>query len=282
MSLELSRPTWLDWRWALAVIDGDLRLPGERVSVDGDDGDGGGGGGLVATPYLIDGPLDVALRADEDTIYVDPPAAEVSAHVSQRFHLDLDVAAVTAAMERAGLGALSVGPGSGWVRRPAAAALWPYCLMHLCGGRPDDPAVVRIFRDLDCYQVLPSPSAVLSAGRQPLIEYGLAPHRAANVLALAHVFDDRPARYDETVLRELSGDEAIARLRELPHIGAARARAIAGGALGHDDVLADLLPYRERLEGTLSASWSEIQAGVARAAPYRSVLSDTLLELIAH
>ena len=109
----------------------------------------------------------------------------------------------------------------------------------------------------------------------------MAPHRAANVVSLARAFAARPDWYDEVTLRALPGDEAIARVAELPHIGPTRARAILSIALGHDDVLPDLARQDEQLRSRLGLGWSQIRAAARHAVPYRSVPGDTLLELLS-
>ena len=109
----------------------------------------------------------------------------------------------------------------------------------------------------------------------------MAPHRAANVVGLARAFAANPDTYDEVALRALPGDEAIARVSELPHIGPVRARAISSTALGHDDVLPDLARQDEQLRSRLGLGWSQIRSAARHAAPYRSVLGDTLLPFLA-
>lgn len=101
------------------------------------------------------------------------------------------------------------------------------------------------------------------------------------MIGLARAFAARPDRYDEATLRALPGDEAIARIAELPHIGPTRARTISSTALGHDDVLPDLARQDEQLRSSLGLGWSQIRVAARRAAPYRSVLGDTLLELLS-
>ena len=127
----------------------------------------------------------------------------------------------------------------------------------------------------------PDPADLLTAGDGRIVDYGVAPHRAANVVSLARAFAARPDWYDEVTLRALPGDEAIARVAELPHIGPTRARAILSIALGHDDVLPDLARQDEQLRSRLGVGWSEIRAAARHAVPYRSVLGDTLLELLS-
>jgi 3-methyladenine DNA glycosylase/8-oxoguanine DNA glycosylase len=173
----------------------------------------------------------------------------------------------------------------GWVRRPAAAMLWSYCLVFLCGGDPDAPPVRRMFGELGRSAgqlwLPPDPADLLTAGDRRIAGYGVAPHRVANVVGLARAFAARPDRYDELTLRALPGDEAIARVAELPHIGPTRARAISSTALGHDDVLPDLARQDEQMRSRLGLGWSQIRAAARQAAPYRSVLGDTLLELLS-
>lgn len=273
--LLVGRPDWLDWRWALSVLDQEVRVAGEEVRP---------AEGVLATPYLLaDGPLAVTVRAAGSHLAVTPSAPVLGGLVTRRFHLDLDEAAVSAALDHSGLAGV-LEPG-GWVRRPAAAALWPYCLVFLCGGDPGAPAVRRMFADLGrpagrlC--VPPEPADLLTTGEDRIIGYGVAPHRAANVLGLARAFAATPDRYDELVLRALPADEAIARVAELPHIGAVRARAISSTALGHDDVLPDLARQDDQIRRRLGLGWPEVRAGARRAAPYRSIAGDTLLELIS-
>jgi 3-methyladenine DNA glycosylase/8-oxoguanine DNA glycosylase len=173
----------------------------------------------------------------------------------------------------------------GWVRRPAAAGLWPFCLVFLSGGNPWSESARGIFTDLGHkagpVQVAPRPDDILAAGHERLAGYGIAGHRVGNMLALASAFATRPGRYEEESLRALPAADVIERLGELPHIGAKRARDIASTALGHDDVLPDLSRQNERLRRELGIGWSQVRAAARRATPYRSVLGDTLLELVA-
>jgi 3-methyladenine DNA glycosylase/8-oxoguanine DNA glycosylase len=271
--LLVDRPGWLDWGWALRVLKQEVRLVGEEVHP---------ADGMVVTPCLVaDDPLVVTVTGSGSQLAVTPAAPLVGEFVVRRFHLDLDEAAVSTALERSTLAGLL--EQAGWVRRPAAAALWPYCLIFLCGGDPDAPAVRRIFAELGRpvghLQLPPDPADLLTAADNRIVGYGVAPHRAANVVALARAFAASPERYDEITLRALPAQQAIARLAELPHIGPTRARVICSTALGHDDVLPDLARHDEQLRRTLGLGWRQIRAAARRAAPYRSILGDTLLEL---
>jgi hypothetical protein len=267
-------PGWLDWRWALAVIDAETRVPGELVRPAEQ---------LISTPVLLpDGPAEVTVKMNGDRLVIIPAAA--AGAVRQRFHLGLDHRAVSAALGRAALPELSVGAGTGWVRRPAASSLWAYLIVYLSGQDAGGAAVGRLFADLGQrgrgLRLPPEPSDLLDAGTDALVGFGIAPHRVANLLGLAREFAVRPEHYDEAVLRELPGRQAVRRLAELPHIGAARAADIAAGPLGHDDVLPDLSRQHDQLGRILGLSWPRVLASSAQAAPYRSVLGDTLRELI--
>jgi 3-methyladenine DNA glycosylase/8-oxoguanine DNA glycosylase len=114
-------------------------------------------------------------------------------------------------------------------------------------------------------QIPPDPADLLTAGDHRLIAYGIAPHRMANMPGLARAFAATPDRYDEIALRALPADAAIARVAELPHIGATRARAIASTALGRDEVLPDLSRQHERLHRKLGLSWSQVKVSAPRA-----------------
>ena len=275
--LLVDRPGWLDWGWALRVLDQEVRLTGEEVRPAE-----GPAGGMVVTPCLVaDEPLIVTVTGTASQLAVMPSAPVLGEFVVRRFHLDLDVTAVFTALERTALAGLL--ERDSWVRRPAAAALWPYCLIFLCGGDPDAAAVRRLFAELGRpaghLQLPPDPVDLLAAADHRIVGYGVAPHRAANVVALARAFAASPDRYDEITLRALPAEQAIARLAELPHIGATRARAICSTALGHEDVLPDLARHDEQLRRTLGLGWPQVRAAARRAAPYRSILGDTLLEL---
>jgi 3-methyladenine DNA glycosylase/8-oxoguanine DNA glycosylase len=271
-------PDWFDWQLALKIIDRELRVPGETINL---------AGGRIVTPCrLADVPALLALEADVLSggarwLEVRPPTEAAAQHAVDRFHLDLDAQAVSAALDRTGLPL----PDKGWLRRPAAAALWPYLLCYLAGGDPDSQQVTLLFGELGSriglLTLAPEPADILGAGEGRLTSYGIAPHRAANVLGLAQVFATRPEYYDEVTLRQLPANEAVARLAKLPHIGKARAAEIASGPLGHDDVLPDLSRRAEQLRRTLGLSWAEVLASAERAAPYRSVLGDTLAQALA-
>ena len=219
--LLVELPGWFDWDWALRVLDQEVRLTGEEVRP---------AEGVLATPCLVaDEPLAVTVTGSGSHLAVTPFAPGLGEFVIRRLHLDLDETAVSAALARSTLGRLL--ERNGWVRRPAAAALWSYCLIFLSGGDPDAPAVRRVFAELGRpagdLQLAPDPADLLTAGDHRLAGYGVAPHRAANVVALARAFAARPDRYDEMTLRALPADQAIARVAELPHIGLARARTIS-------------------------------------------------------
>ncbi len=275
----IDRPGWLDWSWALSVLDQEVRLPGEEVRADD---------GLIATPCLLsskgdDRPVAVTVRSSGPGLAVTPARPALAAWVTRRFHLDLDTEAVGAALARTGLFDTE-GPVR-WVRRPAAAGLWPFCLAYLCGGDPDAAPVRRLLADLGrpagTLRLLPEPADLLTAGAGRLAGYGLAAHRVAHVLGLAQAFAANPDRYDEAVLLGLPAGQAVARIAKLPHIGATRARLICAVALGHDDVLPDLSRRGEQLHRALGVSWSRLTDMAREAAPYRSLLGDTLTELIA-
>ena len=273
--LLVDRPGWLDWSWALRVLDQEVRLTGEEVRP---------AAGMVTTACLVaDEPLVVSVTGTGSHLTVTPPGPALADFVVRRFHLDLDQTAVAAALDASTLAGLF--ERDGWVRRPAAAMLWPYCLAFLCGGDPDAPPVRRMFAELGRpvghLRLPPDPADLLEAGDHRIAGFGLAPHRAANVIGLARAFAAQPDRYDEVTLRALAGDEAIARVAELPHIGPTRARAISSTAVGHDDVLPDLARQDEQLRSRLGLGWSQIRAAARHAAPYRSVLGDTLLELLS-
>jgi hypothetical protein len=268
-------PGWLDWPWVLRVLDQEVRVTGEEVRP---------AEGMVVTACLVaDEPLVVTVTGGGSHLTVTPSAPALGEFVARRFHLDLDEAAVGAALDRSTLAGLL--EEDGWVRRPAAAMLWSYCLVFLCGGDPDAPPVRRMFAELGRpaghLRLPPDPADLLTGGDQRIVGYGVAPHRAANVIGLARAFAARPDRYDEVTLRALPGDEAMARVAELPHIGPTRARAISSTALGHDDVLPDLARQDEQLRSRLGLGWSQIRAAARHAVPYRSVLGDTLLELLS-
>jgi 3-methyladenine DNA glycosylase/8-oxoguanine DNA glycosylase len=259
----------------LRVLDQEVRVTGEEVRP---------AECLVATACLVgDEPLVVTVTGGEGRLAVEPSAPALGEFVVRRFHLDLDETAVDAALEKSTLAGLL--ERDGWVRRPAAAMLWSYCLVFLCGGDPDAPPVQRMFAELGRpaghLRLPPDPADLLTAGDRRMVGYGVAPHRAANVLGLARAFAARPDRYDEVTLRALPGDEAIARVAELPHIGPTRARAISSTALGHDDVLPDLARQDEQLRSRLGLGWPQVRAAARHTVPYRSVLGDTLLELLS-
>ena len=273
--LMVDCPGWLDWPWALRVLDQEVRVTGEEVRP---------GEGMVAAACLVAGePVVVTVTGGGGHLAVTPPVPVLGEFVTARFHLDLDENAVGTALGKTAL-AGSFGR-DGWVRRPAAAMLWSYCLVFLCGGDPDAPSVRRVFAELGRPAGRlwwpPDPADLLTAGEHRIVSYGVAPHRAANVAGLARAFAARPDRYDEVTLRALPGDEAIARVAELPHIGPTRARVISSTALGHDDVLPDLARQDEALRSRLGLGWSQIRAAARHAVPYRSILGDTLLELLS-
>jgi 3-methyladenine DNA glycosylase/8-oxoguanine DNA glycosylase len=270
--LTVARPGWLDWRWALAVLDREARVPGEMISLAGQ-----------SASLLTDGAAGLTVGVNRDRLVIIPGAAADA--VRLRFHLGLDEQAVWAALERAALPELATGSGAGWVRRPAACSLWAYLLVYLSGEDADGPAVSRMFAELGPgageLRLAPEPGDLLGAGEHALVGCGIAQHRVPNLLGLASEFAARPKYYDEAVLRALPGKQAVARLASLPHIGATRAAEIAAGPLGHDDVLPDLSRQHEQLRRTLGLSWAQVLASADRAAPYRSVLGDTLRELLS-
>jgi hypothetical protein len=271
----LDLPGWLDWTWMLRVLESEVLVPGEVVRRNT--------GTLVTSCMVDDEPVAVTVRQVAGRLSVTPDDDAVVRSVVRRFHLDLDEQAVGKALEALAYPVRTGVADAGWVRRPAAVGLWPFCLVFLSGGNPWSEPVGRIFTDLGRkagpVQVAPRPGDILAAGHERLAAYGIAGHRVGNMLGLASAFATRPGRYEEEALRALSAADAVERLGELPHIGVRRALAIASTALGHDDVLPDLSRHDERLRQQLGTSWSQVRAMAGRATPYRSVLGDSLVEL---
>ncbi len=145
--LLVDRPAWLDWAWTLRVLDQEVRVTGEEVRP---------AEGMVATACLVaeeplvvtvtEGPAGGRRTGGGGHLAVTPPAPALGEFVTRRFDLDLDEHAVDRALERSTLARLF--ERDGWVRRPATAMLWSYCLVFLCGGDPDAPSVRRIFAEL--------------------------------------------------------------------------------------------------------------------------------------
>ncbi|MGO8955924.1 MAG: hypothetical protein ACLQFR_00905 [Streptosporangiaceae bacterium] len=136
--LLVDRPSWLDWGWALRVLDQEVRLTGEEVRP---------AEGMVVTACLVaDEPVVVTVRGRGSQLAVTPSVLVLRELVVRRFHLDLDETAVSAALDASAPAGLL--ERDGWVRRPAAAMLWSYCLIFLCGGDPAAPAVRRLFAEL--------------------------------------------------------------------------------------------------------------------------------------
>jgi len=150
---------------------------------------------LILRPKLVvaDEPVVVTVISQGSHLAVTPSSPVQGEFVVRRFHLDLAETAVSAALDRTTLAGLL--EQDGWVRRPAAAMLWSYCLIFLCGGDPDALAVRRMFAELGRraghLQLAPDPADLLTAGDHRLIGYGVAPHRAANVVGLARAFSER-------------------------------------------------------------------------------------------
>jgi hypothetical protein len=273
----LDLPGWLDWNWALGQLENQVPVAGEVVRRDS---------GTLITPYLVDDePVAVTVRASGGRLSVAPGDAAVARVVTRRFHLDLDGPAVAKALEASLPHCVPPRTADGgWVRRPAAAGLWPYCLVFLSGGDPwSEPVrlmVTGLGRKVGPVYSVPQPEDILAAGHERLAGYGFPGHRVGNMLALAVIFASCPDRYDEDALRALPAAAAVRRLGELPHIGAARARAIAVTALGHEDVLPDLSRHDERMRQELGTGWPQVRTAARQAVPYRAVLGDTLLELV--
>ena len=123
-------PGWLDWPWALRVLDQEVRVTGEEVRP---------AEGVVATACLVaDQPLVVTVTGGESRLTVQPSAAALGEFVVRRFS------------PRPRPGRRGRGPGTsqlaglfgrdGWVRRPAAAMLWSYLPgLPVRWGEPDAP-----------------------------------------------------------------------------------------------------------------------------------------------
>ena len=93
--LLVDRPGWLDWAWALRVLDQEVRVTGEEVRP---------AEGLVATACLVaEEPLVVTVTGGGGHLAVTPPAPALVEFVTRRFHLDLDERAVDRALERSTL-----------------------------------------------------------------------------------------------------------------------------------------------------------------------------------
>jgi hypothetical protein len=155
------------------VLDQEVRVAGEEVRPTE---------GVVVTACLVaDEPLVVTVTGWGNHLTVTPSAPALGEFVGRRFHLDLDETAVDAALDRSTLAGLL--EEDGWVRRPAAAMLWSYCLVFLCGGDPDAPPVRRMFAELGRpaghLRLPPDPADLLAGGDQRIVGYGVAPHRAA-------------------------------------------------------------------------------------------------------
>ncbi len=269
--LPLALPGWLDWRWALRRLEAGVMLPGEAVRPED---------GVVRTALRAAGGPQVArVHLAGGRLCLTPGEQGLAEWAEGRFHLGLDAGEVALSLERAGLEPL--GP---CLRRPAAAGLWPFCLMFLCGGDLDAPHSRAIYAELgagaDDLHAAPEPEDVLRAGGRRLVRLGVAPHRAENVVGLAQAFAQRLEWYDEQKLRALPAEDAVHRLRALPHIGEVRARSIACDALGHDDILIDFSRREGDLRRYLGLGWAQLRSRAEGAAPYRSVVSDLVREAI--
>ena len=260
--LLVDRPGWLDWAWVLRVLDQEVRVTGEEVRP---------ADGMVATACLVaDEPLVVTVTGGEGHLAVTPAASGLGEFVTRQFHLDLDGNAVDTALGKSTLARLFE---QGWL---GAAPRRSHALVVLPGlpvrrgtqTRPVRRMFAELGRPAGRLRLRPDPADVLTAGDHRIVSYGVAPHRAANVVGLARAFAARPDRYDEVTLQGLPGDEAIARVAELPHIGPTRARVISSTALGHDDVLPDLARQDEGLRDRLGLGWS---ADTGDRAPRRAL-----------
>ena len=259
--LLVDRPGWLDWPWALRVLDREVRVTGEEVRP---------AEGMVATACLVaDEPVVITVTGGESQLTVKPSAPAPGEFVARRFHLDLDETAVDVALEKSTFAGLF--ERDGWVRRPAAAMLWSYCLVFLCGGDPDASPVQRIFAELGRpaghLRLPPDPADLLTAGERRIVGYGVAPHRAANVVGLARAFAANPDRYDEVALRALPGDEAIARVAELPHIGATRPRR----SRPQPSATTTYCPTSRVRTSNCAAGWARVAVDTGGRAPRRAV-----------
>ena len=151
--LLFDRPGWLDWPWALRVLDQEVRVAGEEVRP---------AEGKVATACLVAGePLVVTVTGGASQLTVKPSAPAAGEFVVRRLHLDLDETAVDAALEKSTLAGLF--ERDGWVRRPAAAMLWSYCMVFLCGKTQTRP------RSSGCLVSLDGPPANCGGRRTPPI-----------------------------------------------------------------------------------------------------------------
>jgi len=271
---ELPIPPWLDWSWALRTLWQEVRAPGELVDLAAERS--------AWVHEASEGPVEISVEVADGLLRVGSAASldEAVAAVVFRFHLDLPEEGVTQALQLAGVPGLD--QAGAWTRKPAAASGWAHCLTYLAGGDPDDPSIRRLFDELGGpsgdspdLRSAPRPDDVLRAGAGALVDLGIKPSRAQNLVRLAQVFLDEPDRHDAAQLRSLDPHDAVGCIAELPHIGAKRAPYLAAGAWGHDDV-----SYKPTdipiLQDRVGLSWPDLLTAIERASPFRSVACDTL------
>jgi 3-methyladenine DNA glycosylase/8-oxoguanine DNA glycosylase len=263
---------WLDWPSTLAGLEKALAEPGEIVRA---------AEGSVSSLYDAPaGPQVVPVSLQDGFLVVDPGDLWTRDAVAQRFHLKLEMADIVRRMEEGGFGALA--SSAGWVRHPAAASVWAYCVAFLRGDTADSPSVrcERLGQRLVDRSAAPAPPVLLAAGVDEVGRCGIVRSRAENLLRLAEAFYTGPDRYKGAHLQRRPADAVIRELGRLPHIGRLRAEVLACGAVGHDDVLVDLSRRDACLQSVLGLTWAEIRVHSERVRPYRSLLSDRLQTVV--
>jgi len=275
---ELTLPRWYDWGTAVLAMQRTVAVPGEVIDTEAGvlswarrttSGDIG-----IVTVRPSGKPGSVAVESDGD-------GDRTERQVRRRLHLELGDAEVTDVVERSAYAPLPADAMP--FRIPSAVSPWAFCLTYLSGGSATHDFTRRLFEigeHRGNLMLPPTPAQFADLTQSEVEDTGVIAPRARALLQVASAFATDPDLDDPEEFGSLPAEEAVRLVRDLPRLGRTRAPHLAALAWGHHDVAYD--PYSLLGAGRRSpAQQAEMSDAFQRAAPWRSVLADTIcVELI--
>lgn len=275
---ELTLPRWYDWRTAVLAMQRTVAVPGEVIDTEA--------GVLSWARRASSGDIDVVTvrpggKPGSLAVESDGDGDRTAHEVRRRLHLDLGDAEVTDVVERAAHAPLPADAMP--FRIPSAVSPWALCLTYLSGGSAAHDFTRRLFEigEQRANLMLPPTPAQFADLTQSQVEgMGVIPPRARALLQVASAFATDPDLDDPEAFGSLPAEDAVRLVQDLPRLGRTRAPHLAALAWGHHDIAYD--PYSLLGAGRRSpAQQAELSEAFRRAAPWRSVLADTIcVELI--